>query len=254
VRPGGAVAVCAAALLALALSLPAALRLPLLYDSDSYFHLAVARAYRERGAIDALDWTRLSVLGPGFGDKEYLFHRALAPFTAAADAERGGKIALALLWTLVAGAIAALAAQAVGPWGVLAPLLLAATSANFAHRLLALRPEIGALLLLLLATWAAASRRHALLGAAALLLPLSWTGFLVLPALAGLWFLLELARGGARRWATLLWPLAGTVAGVLLHPRFPRTWRSGRRRTWTTSALSRCSTSGARSCLLTRGR
>src|SRR5882724_10365700 len=35
-------------------------RFPALYDVDAYYHLAVARAYAERGFFQTLDWARLS--------------------------------------------------------------------------------------------------------------------------------------------------------------------------------------------------
>jgi hypothetical protein len=47
-------------------------RFPVLYDADNYYHLAVARAYGERGMLHALDWARFSIMRDGFGDKEFL--------------------------------------------------------------------------------------------------------------------------------------------------------------------------------------
>src|SRR6266571_4773486 len=65
-------------------------RLPVLYDADGYYHLAVARAYAERGVFHTLDWARFSVMHDGFGDKEFLFHVLLIPFARLGDPTAGG--------------------------------------------------------------------------------------------------------------------------------------------------------------------
>ena len=78
-------------------------RQPLLYDNDSYFHLAVARTYAEAGPVDRLEAVRFSVMEDGFGDKELLFHLLLVPFTVWLDPVFGGQLFLAalLLWPKV---------------------------------------------------------------------------------------------------------------------------------------------------------
>ena len=52
---------------------------PVLYDSDSYYHLAVARLYASDGVMTKIPWARMSLIGDG-GDKDFLFHVALMPF------------------------------------------------------------------------------------------------------------------------------------------------------------------------------
>src|SRR5213592_2810870 len=79
-------------------------RFPVLPDADSYYHLAVARAYAEHGLFYRPDWARFSIMHDGFGDKELLFHVLLIPFTRLADPTRGGVVALALLGALIASA------------------------------------------------------------------------------------------------------------------------------------------------------
>ena len=199
--------------------------LPAIYDNDSYYHLGVAKIYLERGVGIDFPWTRFSVLRDGFGDKEFLFHVLLMPFAAFDDPNAGGLLAVAILNAAVATAIAGLAVAAVGPWGYAVPVLLFATSANFAIRLISLRPESLSLLLLLAGAAAAARRKAALLGAIAALYALSYTGFQALLVLCVLWFL---ADGWLqRRWEPrlLLLPLIGAAAGLLLHPQFPANLR-----------------------------
>ncbi|MEO7920088.1 MAG: hypothetical protein ABIT01_11535, partial [Thermoanaerobaculia bacterium] len=56
------------------------LSLPSIPDTDSYYHLAVAREYAAKGFVKGLSWARFSVMGTALGDKEVLFHVLLIPF------------------------------------------------------------------------------------------------------------------------------------------------------------------------------
>jgi hypothetical protein len=79
--------------------------LPVLYDTDSYYHLAIARTYARHGIVDSLPWAQLSLLHE-FGDKEVLFHLLLAPVADTADPSAGGRWALALHNAALAAALA----------------------------------------------------------------------------------------------------------------------------------------------------
>ncbi len=195
---------------------------PLLYDTDSYYHLAIGRAYAEQGLIDRLPWTRFSVMRDGFGDKELLFHLLLAPFARLADPLLGGRIVLALLDALLLTALGWLSVRAIGLWGLAVPFVLPLVSAELGWRLVRLRPELLSLLLLLAVLWAVARGRYRWLGALAALYALSYTAF---HALLGLCLLMFLFFGWARRrWepGLLLYPLLGTGLGLVLHPHFPK--------------------------------
>ena len=78
-----------------------------LYDTDSFFHLAIARIYAEEGIVDSLPALRFSLLQDGFGDKEWLFHTLLAPFAGLFDPLAAGHLALALFHGLLATLLAA---------------------------------------------------------------------------------------------------------------------------------------------------
>lgn len=199
-------------------------RFPVLYDTDSYYHLAVARVYAHEGPVDELPWARLSLMHEGFGDKEFLFHEALAPFARAADparVARAGRFALALFNALVAAALAWLGVVAAGRWGLLVPWLVYAGSADFLGRAIRLRPELASLLLLLAAIYCAGRRRDRLLGLVTAVYTLSYTAFHALLGLCLAWFLV---RGWSeRRWSPnlVLYPLLGAGLGLLVHPGFP---------------------------------
>ncbi|MEM7582410.1 MAG: hypothetical protein AAF560_03440, partial [Acidobacteriota bacterium] len=195
-------------------------RFPVLYDTDSYYHLAIARAYERHGIIDSLPWAQLSLLYE-FADKELLFHLALAPAADTADPTAGGRWMLAGFNAATATLLAYLGCRAIGSWGLLLPLLLYVGSLDFLGRMIRLRPEIFSLLLMLTATWCAAGRRYRWLGVVAALYTWSYTAFHALLGLCGAWFAQQLWARGRREWGLLLYPLLGASLALLLHPHFP---------------------------------
>ncbi|HVS14410.1 MAG TPA: hypothetical protein VMV46_10815 [Thermoanaerobaculia bacterium] len=198
-----------------------ALTSEVLYDTDAYYHLAIADLYATEGQVESLPWLRASVLGDAFGDKELLFHWLLAPFAAGERPELGGRVALALLIAAVATLLAALGRRAIGPWGLaLAPLVLLGSIATL-DRLIRLRPELLSLLLLVAATLCAARGRDRLLGLVALVYTLSYTAFHALIGLCGLWWLQQGLMRRRWRWQLLLYPIAGVGLGLVLHPDLP---------------------------------
>ncbi len=197
-------------------------RHPLLYDTDAAYHLAIARATSERGVLHELPAVRRSALTLyGFSDNVLGFHLLLAPFAVHGDPLAGGRLALALLDAAILAIIAGLAWRAVGRWSLLAPLAIGLGSLEVFWRLVRLRPELLALVLLLLALAAAGTRRFRLLGAIAALFALSYVAW---HAFLGLFLLLFGFRGWARKswdWPLALYPLLGSGLGLLVHPAFP---------------------------------
>ena len=187
---------------------------PSIPDADSYYHLAVAREFAANGYPDALPWARFSVLGKTFGDKELLFHVFLIPFTWA-DAATGGRLALALLNASVAAAVTAFAVRTAGWWSMVVPLWLYAAAPMMTFRLIRLRPELLALLLILGLIAAATRKRYVWIAVLAALFALSYTAFHVVLGLAVLWFFVD------RDWKLPTAAFAGTIVGLLVHPGFP---------------------------------
>ncbi len=214
----------AAAFFALTLALAATFyaRHPVPYDSDTYFHLAIARLYAAEGFLDQLPWLRYSLLRDGFGDKELGFHVLLAPFASLSDPLVGSRWALALLSAALATTVGWLARTAIGPWGWAVALWLPWASTELSWRLVRLRPELLALLLILLALRAAALERYRWVGVWGLVFALCYTA---VHAYVGLFGLIFLWLGWARRdwqWRLALYPCLGAGLGLLLHPNFPK--------------------------------
>jgi len=196
-------------------------KLPLIHDGDSYYHLAVARLYSQQGFVDHLDWARYSIMHTAFGDKEFLFHLLLLPFVRWLPSDLGGKIVLALLNAMTAAVIANLSIRAIGKWGVFAPVWIFGTSAAFSLRMSRLRPEILSLLILILATWAASRKRYFWLMVLSALYALSYTAFHVLIGLSIGWFIIY---GWVLRrwdWRIPVYAIIGAAIGLVIHPNFP---------------------------------
>jgi hypothetical protein len=194
------------------------LRAPVLWDVDSYYHLAVARHYVENGVGDAVPWLRYSLLSSG-ADKEWLFHLLLMPFAALPDAAFGGRIALAMFNATIATVLAAIAARALGSAALVVPLWLWIAAPPFFARMMRLRPELLALLIILCAIAAAAGRRCRVLALLAFAFASGYTAFHVFVALViawNGWLWLTTRRFDFRMAGSAI---AGTAAGLLLRPR-----------------------------------
>ena len=193
------------------------LRFPLIYDSDSYYHLAVARHYLDDGLFAPNSWARFSILDSG-ADKEFLFHVALMPFVAFGDAATGGRVALALFNAMIVTTIASLAVEAIGRIGWAVPWWLYLTATPFFARVIRLRPELAALLLIIIAIRVASQRRPLALGIVAALFTLSYTAFHVLVALCVGWMVIDGLLTKSWKASLALAPAAGAIAGLLLRP------------------------------------
>ena len=206
---------------------------PLLYDTDAEFHLSVARTYAEEGVGNGLDDLRFSLLAQG-GDKELLFHLLLVPFAGQpsdADPFAAARWVLALLGATILGLVAFLAVRAAGPWAVLTPFFLLMAAPEWTWRLVRLRPELLALIWILLALAVLGTRfsprtRGLALAILAFLFTLSYTAFHAFVGLAGLWFLAGALRAGPREWRRWPWelllgPALGAGLGLVAHPQFP---------------------------------
>lgn len=213
-------------IVAFALSLAWLWPLAMLFDSDSYYHLAIARAYGHHGNLHELPWARFSAMHRGFGDKEWLFHWLIAPFTWIGQPLLGAKVALALWVASICASIARSGQRVLGASALLLPAILLFGALSLDLRLIRLRPELWALLLLLWTLDALAFRRWLRTGVGALLFALSYTALHALLGLCTLCFLL------ARRYDDeppplrgLLAPWIGGALGLFIHPHFPHNLR-----------------------------
>lgn len=202
------------------------LRFSIIPDWDSYLHLAIARHYGEHGFQPVLPWARFSVLNSGLGDKELLFHGVLVPFATWMDPALGGRLVLALFNAGVVVSLGAFALRTLGRWGLAVPFLLYAGCGPFLDRIVRLRPELGSLLLLLLALWLVSRRSWVALGVVSGIYALSYTAIHFFLGLTCLWFLAEWFQIRVAPWRMLVAAFCGAACGVLCHPGFPANMRT----------------------------
>lgn len=212
----------AVAWIALYLGLAAALQAwtTVPWDSDTSYHLAVARLLRDHGLLHAFPWTSESWLARHYADKELLFHLLLVPLAGldwvlaarSAGAVLGGAFLAAPYLILRREGV-----RLAGLW----PLVMVASSGYFVMRLASVRPHLLAVPLALLVLWAAARRRLGWLALASAAFPFVHVAWHVAAALA---LVAEAARAVSGRrpdWRPPAASLAGLAAGLLLHPDFP---------------------------------
>lgn len=197
----------------------------MLYDSDSYYHLAIAREYGQHGQLHGLPWARFSVMREGFGDKELLFHWLLAPFAAGPAPLTGAKLVIAALVATSCASVTYFARAALGAAAVYLPGVLLLGALSFDMRMVRLRPELLALPLLLWTIGALGRGRYLLAAALSCVFALSYTAVHALLGLCAGCFLIAFLRERRARFGLVLGPLLGAAAGLCLHPHFPHNVR-----------------------------
>ena len=188
----------------------------ILWDTDSYLHAAIGLHYRVHGIFEPPPWGRFSMTSWG-GDKDFLYHVALIPFTAG-DLATGARVALAAVSALLIGVLTLVFARRETVWALVLPWWLYATSVPFFLRIIRLRPDVASLILLLLLCEAVVRRRFALGAAAAMAYALAYTPFQVPVGLAVIWLLADRLESGRWEWRLPAWIVAGVVAGLLVRP------------------------------------
>jgi hypothetical protein len=191
-----------------------------LFDADSYLHLALARTIAAHGFLDHLEWARFSTLGHTYGDKELLFHLLLVPFVKLADAELGGKLALALLCAVIAGSLGRLAARALGRPGLAIPLFVFG-SGSFMLRAIRLRPELLALGIAIWIVWALAHKHYRSAALLSFAFTFAHTAFHSLLGLAVLFFAWVWCTERRAEWPMLAATCGGVALAIVAHPQFP---------------------------------
>jgi len=197
------------------------LRFSSIPDSDSYFHLALARLCAHDGFVKGLEWTRFSVFAKSLGDKEVLFHVFLMPFSTLLPGEVGGRVALALISAAIATLLARAGLATCGRGGLLLPLVAFVGSPFFYGRVIRLRPELFGLILIIVGLELLARRKRAALAIASAAFALTYVVSQLLTVLVLLVCAWWWIRGRERDWKSPLASLFGTLVGIVAHPHFP---------------------------------
>ena len=193
------------------------LSLSVIWDGDSYYHLAVSRYLLQHGPAAVVPWGRFSLVGNG-SDKDWLFHILTMPFAAFPDASIGGRIALGAWNATLTTAVAAVTWDAVGAAALFVPIWLWVAAPPLFARVVRLRPELLALLALMLMTRAAAKRRYALLALLSFAFAFGYTAFHVVLALSVAWCIWSWYRTRTPDFGIVFATFGGVAAGLILRP------------------------------------
>ena len=194
--------------------------IPTLFDDDGYYHIKVAELTRRNGILQAFPWAAFTPFRDHFGDKEFLFHVFLVPFTGL-GLVRGAKMATVVLDAgIVALSYHLLRVRQVRGASIWTLLFVGAGSLFF-WRMGQCRPHLGSILLVLTGLHLMARRRSMALALVAAVYALAYTASHVIVILAALAAALHRRSHGRIAWELPLAALGGLVAGHLLHPNFP---------------------------------
>lgn len=206
-----------------------------MFDDDSYFHTRAARELDQKGIQRTFPQTVYSTWRDRYSDKDWLFHAWLIPFqrissrlssTPAAgpgseDLATPGKWAMTVLYLLyfsgMAFALGTLGARLSGIW--LALFLL--SSPFVVWRLLAVRPGVAGVLLLLLEIALIMRASGPLLAVVGALHVYTHSSFVLLPAMAVAAVAASAVRREPPHARVLAWACVGPAVGLVLHPYFP---------------------------------
>ncbi|MFH1425908.1 MAG: hypothetical protein ABIG66_00530 [Candidatus Kerfeldbacteria bacterium] len=207
---------------------------PTFADPDSFYHIKISEMMiKKRQAITEFPWLQFTTLKNAYVDHHLLYHVYLIPFILALGTTVGVKLATILLGSGTVTLFCCLLQKMKVRYSLLFSILLL-FSYSFAFRMgLSKAPAVGFLFLtggfLLMAM-----KQHRLLILTSFLFVWSYGGFLLLPILAGIYSLIGAFRyvqknGKAferKKMLRLFLPLAatvaGTAAGLLIHPSFPQ--------------------------------
>jgi hypothetical protein len=198
------------------------LMIPTFFDSDTAYHLAVARLTSEHGILHSFPWTPFSWLAEHYADKEFLFHVFLLPF-AGLDPPDASKIAGSLLGaTLMSVFFLILRAEKIPKAGIWTLMTLVVSGA-YVGRFVMVRPHLLSMTLSLLVVWSAARRRWLLLAFGSFLFPLCYTAWHLPLGLVAVLLAAEFLSGRGIDWRVPGLVAAAGLSGVLTHPNFPET-------------------------------
>ena len=191
--------------------------------NDDYYHMGMGLqiAEQKRLAID-FPWLPLTILSPDkFVDHHLLYHLYLAPFVHFGGIT-GAKLAQIAIAAGVVVAIWWVLRQIGVRWATLWSLGFFALSAPFLHRMLMIRTQGAALLLIVVAIGLLLEKRYLFL------LPLGFAyawlfdGFILLPAVSVIYLISVWLAENRLEWRPVAYALAGVALGLVINPYFPR--------------------------------
>ena len=187
---------------------------------DGYYHIKAADIIKKEGFIKEFPWAEHTILSKSYADITILFRILLIPFTFL-GLNLGAKIASILFtsiclivfyWFLLENKI---------KYAFFWSLLYLFTSASLMYRFMLTRQMPLAIALLLLTIYFLQKRKYLFLGITSLIFVWFYSGFVFQLFIILLYVILERIFSKKFDYKLILYPLSGTVVGLILHPYFP---------------------------------
>lgn len=192
-------------------------------DPDGFYHARIAAMYGQGTFPQFFPWMAWSVFAQRFVDAQFGLHLLTAPFTWLGGDTLPMRAAAVAFSVLLSVATCAVSVRLGVPRGLAIAFaaLLPLASIHLGVRLMGLRATPLMIALVLGLVPLLLSRRR--VGVFLVCLVGTWLyhGFLVLPGIVALFFVLEWASGRRPSWTLPAVALAGVAAGLLANPAFP---------------------------------
>lgn len=200
---------------------PLVLNAPATVTIDGYYHIKMAQWIAREGPFVDIRWLPLTVLGEHGPDHHWLWHVLLVPFTWFGDLFDGLRWGLVVTAAAVPAALTAIALAMRLPMAPLVALLACTGALIMPGRLLMLRAQNLALVLMVLALVALVRRRHLLLCVVATVFMLSYHGAMILVAFVAMHLVLVALMERRFDYRAPLAVAVGLLGGLVLTPWFP---------------------------------
>lgn len=193
-----------------------------LFIDDGLFHFQLARLIWEQGPWVDVSWLPLTVLGKNGPDHHWLWHTLISPFAMIADPELGLRWSILTTAAVVPGLLNALARALRIPFAPVLALLAVTAGIIVPVRLVMLRAQNLAILLLPLAITLDLRQRWLWLAICAFAFMQSYHGAVLLVPIAALICALRLFLLGEWQWRGIASVATGLVLGLVASPWVPK--------------------------------
>ncbi|OIO53033.1 hypothetical protein AUJ78_00595 [Candidatus Peregrinibacteria bacterium CG1_02_41_10] len=196
-----------------------------LVGHDAWYHIKMAEIFLKNGLIHKFPWLYYTTLNQNYIDHQFIFHLILIPFYLIFGAVQGLKIYTVASLTTVFILVYYLLRYYKIKLALVWTLLLFTVPYDFFFRMNLGRIMSLALIFMLLGLHWAFQKKYVLLAILSFLFVWTYGGFVYLPVLIAIYFLVQYLRNGQVDWKLLLFCFGGTLAGTILNPFFPNLFK-----------------------------
>ena len=191
--------------------------------TDDYYHSRIAsQILAQRSLRLDFPWLPLTILAPQhFVDHHLLYHLYLAPWVYWGGIA-GAKLAQAVVVGSIVVVFWALLRLLQVRFALIWTLGIAATSSTFLYRMLMIRTQAAAVLIILITLYLLFQRRYRWLALCTFAFTWLYNGFILLPVIIGLYTVAEAITERHLAWKPIAYALVGMTLGLIVNPYFPQ--------------------------------